>query len=375
MIIPVSRPKIGEAEFKYVNNALSENAISGIYGEYIPEFEREFANFCDAKYAISCSNGTAALHLGLTAAGIKSGDEVLVSTLTNMATFFAVLYIGAKPVPIDIDPITLNIDPKQLEAKISSSTKAILVVHLFGHPCDMDPIIEIAKKNNLLVIEDCAEAHGALYKGKKVGAIGDVGCFSFFANKIITTGEGGIVTTNNEVIANKARSLKALAFGVKNKFMHQDLGFNYRMTNIQAAIGCGQMERADELVAKRRYVADFYSKRLKKYSEYLALPVELSYAKNSYWMYHIVIKKPYSQIREQLMNSLRNYGVETREGFVPANLQEIFIKAGWTKPEDCTNANSVAYSTFYLPSGPDISDDELHYVCEKFDLSINSLLI
>lgn len=191
MLIPVSKPYMGEREKKYVNAALDSNAISGVFGEFIDKFESEFAEFCDSRYAVSCSNGTTALHLALIAAGVKEGDEVLVSTLTNMASFFAVLYIKAKPIPVDIDIRTLTMDSVDLARKITSKSKAIMVVHLFGHPTDMDPIDELAKKHNLLVIEDCAEAHGAEYKGRKVGSLGNVGCFSFFANKILTTGEGG----------------------------------------------------------------------------------------------------------------------------------------------------------------------------------------
>ena len=241
MQIPVFKPHLGAAEISLVNEALKSNAISGVFGEFIPRFEAEFAAFCGTKYAISCSNGTVALHLAMVAAGIQAGDEVLVSTTTNMATFFAVLYIGAKPIPVDIDLMTYNLDPADLERKITPKTKAIMVVHLFGHPADMDSINAFADKRGLLVFEDCAEAHGALYKRRPVGGLGTAGAFSFFANKVITTGEGGMVTTNDPAIAERAKNLRSLAFGYDNKFMHREVGFNYRMTNIQAAIGCGQM--------------------------------------------------------------------------------------------------------------------------------------
>jgi len=182
MYIPVSKPLMGECEKRYVNEALDSNAISGLFGEFIEKFETGFAAFCDTKYAVTCSNGTTALHLALVAAGVKEGDEVLVSTLTNMASFFAVLYLKAIPIPVDIDLRTLTMDPVDLSRKITNKSRAIMVVHLFGHPTDMDSINEIAKANNLLVFEDCAEAHGATYKGRKVGGLGDAGCFSFFAN-------------------------------------------------------------------------------------------------------------------------------------------------------------------------------------------------
>lgn len=366
MKVPVSKPSICLPEKRYVGEALDSNAISGVYGEFIEQFELRFANFCNTKYAVSCSNGTTALHLALASSGIKEGDEVLVSSLTNMASFFAVHYLNAKPVPVDIDLRTLTMDPEDLSRKINRRTKGVMPVHLFGHPAHMGPINEIAQKNGLLVIEDCAEAHGAEYRGEKVGGLGDAGCFSFFANKILTTGEGGMITTNDINLANKARSLKALAFGIENKFMHTDIGFNYRMTNLQAAVGCGQMDRADQLINKRIEISNFYTKELSEYKDYLSLPLEMEYAKNVYWMYHIVLREHLVGKRSFIMNALKEVGIETREGFIPYNLQKIFINKGWTKPEDCPNANKVAYTSFYLPTGPDISEEELQYVVKNF---------
>lgn len=374
MIIPVSRPSMGELEKRYVNEALHSNSISGVYGEFIEEFEERFAIFCDSKFAVSCSNGTTALHLALVAAGVKEGDEVLVSTLTNMASFFAVIYLNAKPVPVDIDPQTLTMDPVDLARKLTSKSKAVMVVHLFGHPTNMDPINEIASNHNLLVIEDCAEAHGATYKGRKVGSLGNAGCFSFFANKILTTGEGGMITTDSAEIAKKARNLKALAFGDSNKFMHQDIGFNYRMTNLQAAIGCAQMERAEKLVEKRRQIAHFYTSKFQRYQEYLYLPIEMDYARSSYWMYHVVLRGPLVAMRSKIMGALKDAGIETREGFIPYNMQEIFLKRGWTRLEDCPNANKVAFSSFYLPTGPDISPEELDYVSSNLCSILDGLI-
>lgn len=374
MIIPVSQPHVSELEIKYVNEALNSNAISGVFGEFIEKFELDFAKFCESTYAVSCSNGTTALHLALVAAGVKEGDEVLVSTLTNMASFFAVLYLNAKPIPVDIDLQTLTMDPVDLAKKITKKSRAIMVVHLFGHPTDMDPISDLAQAHNLIIIEDCAEAHGATYKGRKVGSLGHAGCFSFFANKILSTGEGGMITTDDPEIAKRARSLKALAFGSSNKFMHNDIGFNYRMTNLQAAIGCGQMNQADVLVEKRRQIAHFYSERLATYQDYLFLPVEMEYAKSSYWMYHIVLRDSLVTKRSLIMRALKEVGIETREGFIPYNMQQIFIERGWTKPEDCPNANKVAYASFYLPTGPAISEPELNYVATKLTSILDGLI-
>ena len=359
--VPVAQPYLGEAETRCVNDALAKGAISGFYGDYLPLFENEFATYCDCRFGVATSSGTTALHLALAALSIGDGNEVLVSTLTNMATFFAVIYQNAKPVPVDIDPRTLNIDPRLLEAKLTPRTKAILVVHLFGHPCDMDPILEFAHKHKLLVVEDCAEAHGATYKGRKVGGLGDVGCFSFYANKIITTGEGGMITTNNAQWAGRARNLKGLAFGDRNKFMHKDVGFNYRMTNLQAAIGHAQFGQIESFIAAKRRIAAFYTKCLRDLVE-LELPVEMPYARNVYWMYHVLLKGRVAARREEVMRRLSELGIETREGFLPYNMQEIFIQRGWTREDACPVANDVAHRGFYLPSGSGLNEDELQYV-------------
>lgn len=374
MKVAVSRPHLGESEIAFVNQALKENAISGVFGEFIERFESEFAAFCGTRYAVSCSNGTTALHLAMVAAGVREGDEVLVSTLTNMATFFAVLYIGARPVAVDIDPDTLTMDPADLARKITPKSKAVMVVHLFGHPTEMDPVNELARRHGLKVFEDCAEAHGATYNGRTVGGLGDAGAFSFFANKILTTGEGGMVTTNDPEVARKAKSLRALAFGTDNKFMHEDIGFNYRMTNLQAAVGCGQMTVAAELVEKRRTIARYYSGRLQRYTDHLALPIEKPWAKNVIWMYHLVLKGALADRRGAIMAALKDEGIETREGFIPYNLQKIFLDRGWTRADECPKANEVAYRSFYLPTGPAMTEAELDYVATKFCAILDRML-
>lgn len=346
-------------------DAVSKGAVSGFYGEYLPRFESEFARYCDCEYGVTTTSGTTAIHLALMALSIKAGDEVLVSTLTNMATFFAVLYQGAIPVPIDIDRETWNLDPAKLEQKITPRTKAILVVHLFGHPVDMDPVLNLSRKYGLSVIEDCAEAHGATYKGRKVGGLGDVGCFSFYANKIITTGEGGMITTNNAALANKARNLKGLAFGDVNKFMHKDIGVNYRMTNLQAALGCAQFEKIEGIIASKRRIAQRYSEHFKA-CDNIQLPVEKPYARNVYWMYHLALRGILRDKRPLIMQRLSDAGIETRESFIPYNMQDIFIARGWTTPEECPLANEVATTGFYLPSGATLSDDEIDYVADTF---------
>jgi perosamine synthetase len=331
----------------------------------VQEFERGFSLYSDCSHGIAVSSGTSALHLAVASLEIGDPDEVLVSSFTNMATFFAVIYQHAKPVPIDIEPDTWNINPALIEEKINEKTRAILVVHVYGHPIDIDPILKIAREHGLYVIEDCAEAHGALYKGKKVGSLGDVGCFSFYANKIITTGEGGMLTTNKTEIADKARSLRSLAFGTSNKFMHEDVGFNYRMTNLQAAIGCAQLRKIEEIIKRKREIAHCYSESLKDVPG-LQLPVEKTYARNVYWMYHVVVnREKFGSTRDSIMKRLKDYGVETREAFIPYNMQKIFIQRGLVRGDECPVANYVGENGFYLPSSPLLTDEEIEYIVDK----------
>jgi len=364
MNIPVYQPALDKKETQYVLSALAEGAISGSYGQYIHKFEEKFSHYCGCSYGVATNSGTSALHLALASLGIGEKDEVLVSSFTNMATFFAVLYQGAKPIPIDVEEDTWNINSALIEERINNNTKAILVVHIYGHPTDMDPILSIAKKHGLYVVEDCAEAHGALYKGQKVGSLGDVGCFSFYANKIVTTGEGGMITTNNAEIANKAVSLKSLAFGATNKFMHEDIGFGYRMTNLQAAIGCAQLGKIDRIIERKREIARYYNENLREILG-LQLPVEKVYARNVYWMYHVVLNKEFGCPREVVMEKLKERGVETREAFIPYNMQKIFIRRGWVTGDECPVANYLARNGFYIPSSPLLSRKELHYIVSE----------
>lgn len=374
MKIPVSTPFLGEEEKQLVMEAVSAGEISGTFGKFLPKFEKDFANYIGCEYGIATSNGTVALHLALAALGIGKGDKVLVSSLTNMATFFAVHYQGAVPIPIDIEPDTWNINPALLEEKITPRTKAIIVVHIYGHPVDMDPVLEIAKKHNLFVIEDAAEAHGAEYNGKKVGSFGDISCFSFYVNKIITTGEGGMVVTNNKQLAEKAKALGSLAYGGKeNRFFHTAIGFNYRLSNVLAALGCAQLQKIEQIINLKRNIADFYNKNFSNISE-LQLPIEKSYAKNVYWMYHIVLRGKADDRRNFIMAELRKKDIETRESFVPYNLQPKEITKGLIINENtCPVANYVSKNGFYLPSGPKINNEELNFVADSLKQIIKKL--
>lgn len=365
MNVPVSRPLLDQTETDLATDAVRRGELSGIFGSYIKEFEEGFAAFCGSKYAVTVSNGTTALHLAMATLGIGKGDEVLVSTFTNMATCFAILYVGATPVPIDSEADTWNIDPALIAAKITPKTKAIVVVHIYGHPVDMDPVMEIARKHQLYVVEDVAEAHGAEYKGRRAGSIGDIGCFSFYANKIITTGEGGMLTLNDPEWAARARSLKALAFGTANKFIHQDIGYNYRLTNVQCAIGVGQLRKIDEILRRKREMAAFYLEAFKDTPD-IQLPVEKPYAKNVYWMFNIVLKDRLAGKRDRVMSALKDRGIEVREDFIPYDEQEIvFQKHGIARPDPCPVADRIGRDGFYIPSGTLISREELEYVAKN----------
>ena len=354
----VSTPWINQTEKKKINNALKNNEISGFFGKYIPEFEKKFSKFCKTKYAITVNSGTTALHLALVSLGIKKGDEVIVSSLTNMASVFAILYIGAIPIPIDIEDDTYNLDADLIENKITKKTKAILAVHLFGHPAEMGKILKISRKYNLKVIEDCAEAHGALYKNKVVGSIGDAGCFSFYANKIITTGEGGMITFHSKKFALKAKNLKELAFGKKNKFMHSDIGFNYRMTNLQAALGCAQMTKIKSIINKKIKLAKLYKKYLGK-NKLIKLPITKKNIKNVFWMFCIKVPSLNSKKRKKLLKKLFHMGIETREMFIPYNLQKFYLNK---EKINCPKANKVAFNSFYIPSGIDLKESDIKYI-------------
>ena len=369
--IPVASPYLSPNISKYVLEAIEAGELSGNFGRHIGKFESMFSEFVEAKHSITVANGTCALHVALAALGIKAGDEVIVQTLTNMASAFAVSYAGATPVPIDVEEDTCNLNPNLIENLINAKTKAIIVVHLFGHPVDMDPVLDIAKRNNIYVIEDCAEAHGAKYKGKSLGCLGDIGCYSFYANKIVATGEGGMVTTNSDFLAERVRQLKSLSYGLgKDRFLHEDIGFNYRMPNTIAAIGCAQLEDVDFIIERKREIASYYNLQLKNIPE-LSLPVQKDYALNVYWMYHIVLKGVAEGRRDQITRHLIQDEIETRVSFTPLNQQKIYINKGLAREDSCPVANRIGRNGFYLPSGPLLTRDEQDKVISSLIKSLN----
>ncbi|MDG6958287.1 MAG: DegT/DnrJ/EryC1/StrS family aminotransferase [Nitrososphaerota archaeon] len=361
--IPVCRPKLGESEYRVVNQCLKDGWVSGI-SPYVERFEADFAKFCGAKYGVACNSGTTALQLALATLGIGEGDEVIIPTFTMIATPNAVTYTGAKPVLVDAEDRTWNIDVDKIRAAVTSKTKAIMPVHTYGHPADMGPITELAEERGIFVVEDAAESHGAEYRGRRTGGLSDIGCFSFYANKIITTGEGGMLVTNSEEYAEKAKWLRAHAFGREGKhFYHEALGFGYRLSGLQAALGLGQMEHIDEFVAVRRRNASLYNSFLKELGGKVSLPPEAPWAKNIYWMYSILVEDSFGISRQGLMDRLERDGVETRTFFYPVHAQPIYANLGI--PGAYPVADAISRKGMNLPSGNDLTEDEVEFVCER----------
>lgn len=321
--LPVAEPSFGEKELVYMSECVLTGWVSSA-GRFVPLFEEMFADFCGTSYAVATSSGTSALHLALLSLDIGPGDEVIVPSLTFIATANAVSYTGADPVFVDSEPETWNIDPNLIESAITPRSKAIIPVHLYGHPANLDPILEIASRHNLAVVEDAAEAHGALYKGQKVGGIGDAGIFSFYGNKIITTGEGGMITTNRSDVAEKARVLRDHGTSPKRRYWHSVLGYNYRITNIQAALGVAQMEKSEAILSAKRRVAQEYNDALRGVRG-ITLPPEAPWAHSVYWLFSILVEADaFGQTRDATMTSLSEQGIETRPLFPPLHTQPIY---------------------------------------------------
>jgi len=362
--IPVFDFKLGDKEKEYVNDCLETSFIA--QGSYVKDFEKKFSKFVNCEYGITTTSGTTALHLACKTLGIGEGDQVLVSSSTNMASAFSVDYCGAIPFPIDIKKETWQMDVTKIEEKINEKTKAIMVVHLFGHPVDMDPVLKISKKYNLKIIEDCAEAHGVEYKGKKVGSIGDIGAFSFYANKNITSGEGGMIVTNSERLAEKARSLKSLGYGKINKFMHENIGFNYRLPNISAAIGLAQLEKIEKIFDEKKRIYERYTKNLQNIKGINIPKIEKWVTRYIMWVYNIYLDKNFPTSRDNLVKKLQEKNIETRNAFVPINKQIVLIKKyALFQENECPNANFIMQNGFYLPSGNTLTNEDIDYICDE----------
>lgn len=359
--IPVCEPDISQNEISLVNKAVKSSWVSSI-GPYLTEFEKKFADYCDRKYSQAVANGTVALHLAMLALNIGKNDEVLVPNFTFIATANAVSYTGAKPIFIDIEKDTLNIDPEKIEEKITPRTKAIVVVHIYGHACDMDKILKIAKRHNLRVIEDAAEAHGTLYKGKRCGSFGDVSCFSFFGNKLITTGEGGMCLTNDKKLYEKIKLLKGQGMKEGRRYWHDVIGYNYRLTNIQAALGCAQLERIDLFLENKRANADLYRKLLGGIKG-ITLPVEKDYTTSNYWMFTIVLDKKFN--RDKIAKKLKDVGIDTRVAFYPMSDLPPYSKSMGAKDSTLAVSHDLAYRALTLPSSSKLRQKDIVRICSE----------
>jgi perosamine synthetase len=385
-MIPVNEPRLGKNTLKYAADCIQTGWISSA-GGYIKKFEEEFARYLGVKFAITTTSGTTALHLALASLGIGPGDEVVVPDHTMIAVPYAVLYTGAKPVLLDVDRETFGLDPDAVRdflkkgcrfdgrRKIMTNkqtgrrVRALLPVHLFGHPCRMDEILELAEAGGLRVVEDAAEAHGALFyprgnktRARMAGAMGDFGCFSFYANKILTTGEGGMVTTNDPALAERARRLKDLAHDPARRFLHTELAYNYRMTNVQAAIGLAQLEEVDRFIALKQKMAAAYGRGLAGIPG-LILPEEKPWARNVYWMYAVQVGSAFGMSRDELMKRLKERGIDTRTLFLPVHRQPLFVDDPDYAGLRCPVSETLAETGFYLPSGLALTSAQIREVC------------
>jgi len=360
--IPVAAPVIGERELAYVTDAVRSGWVSSL-GPYIERFERAFADYIGVSHAVAVSNGTVGLHLALHALGIGPGDEVLVPDLTFVATAHAVLQTGATPVFVDVEPDTWCIDPIAIRRAITPRTRAIIPVHLYGHPADMDAIRDLADNHRLLVIEDAAEAHGAEYHGRRVGGIGNVGVFSFYGNKIITTGEGGMVTTNDAALANRLRYLKDHGMSPQQRYYHTELAFNYRMTNVQAALGVAQLEQIETFIERRRQIFRWYAEELAGLPG-IMLNVERPGTRNVYWMSCLVLTDNCHITRQELADGLRRHGIDSRPFFVP--MHQLPHLAGFRRvgrEEDaCPVAERLGARGLNLPSGCSLEESTVRQI-------------
>ncbi len=369
-MIPVNEPSLGERELEYVSECVRSGWVSSA-GHFIGDFEERWAAYCGRRYGIAVSNGTTALQVAVACLNLEPGDEVIMPTFTIISCALAIIYNGGVPVLVDSEPGTWCMDIDQVRGSISPKTRAIMPVHMYGHPVDMDPILELADKHGLAIIEDAAEAHGAEYFARRntpdpawlrCGGFGALSCFSFYANKLITTGEGGMVLTNDQALYDKARSLRNLCFQPDRRFYHEELGCNFRLTNLQAALGVAQLERMDETVARKRWMGKEYTRRLKGLEE-LQLQTEEPWAHSVYWMYGVVLSEESGMDNHQFAQRLMEQGVETRPFFLGMHEQPVFHKRGLFLNEHYPVAERLAKQGLYLPSGTTITEEQIDFVC------------
>ena len=358
-MIPVFQPIVSKADIRSVVSALKKGEISGSFGKYIDLFEKNFANYIKTKYAVAVSNGTTALHLAVAVCKIPKGSEIIISATTNIATALAVVHNNCIPVTVDSDSSSWNLNVKKIEERITKKTKAIIVVHFLGNPVDMGAIQKITKKYNLILIEDAAEAHGAEYKGKKVGSFGDFGCFSLYANKVITSGEGGIITTNNNIFFEKLKLYRNLGF-TKPRFKHYISGYNFRMTGFQAALANSQLINIRKVIEKKKRIYSLYKKNLSGVKE-IAFQNVLPDNKSVYWMVGILLlSKPNKKI---FVRKLEKFGVETRSFFMSMR-QQPCLKKYFKRNINLSPVSNLLWNKgLYLPSSHNLSKNNIIKIC------------
>lgn len=363
--IPVNTPKIFGNEKTYINKCLSTGWISS-EGPFVKKFEKLFAKYNNRKYGIAVSNGTAALEISIKALNLKKGDQVIIPAFTIFSSVLCLLKQGIKPVLVDSDLKNWNMNIDETIKKINKKTKAIIITHIYGFPVNMQKIIKIAKKKKILIIEDAAEMIGQTYKGRKCGSFGEISTFSFYANKHITTGEGGMILTNDKNYYEKCKSLRNLCFGITgNRFDHDDIGWNYRFTNIQAALGLGQLENINWIVKRKREIGVRYHNKLKNNKNIVIQDTDKSYAKNIFWVFGIVLNNPKFK-KDKVVKMLLKNNIQTRNFFYPMHKQKI-LKNNKIFPKNIRLPVSeyLSKNGFYLPSGLAISNAEIDFVCKK----------
>ena len=362
--IPVNIPKLYAEEKKNIIQCIRTNWISS-EGKFVKDFEESFSKFNNRKYGIAVSSGTAALEVAVKSLNLRKNSEVIIPSFSIISTALCVIKLGLKPVLVDCDINTWNTDPDEILKKISKKTSAIIITHIYGLPVNLAKIIKIAKKKNIKIIEDAAELIGQKYKNKICGSFGDLSTFSFYANKHITTGEGGMIVTNDKKLYEKCKSLRNLSFSKSyfERYNHNDIGWNYRMTNLQAAIGCGQLKNIKKIIKRKREIGNLYFEKLKNNKNLLLQENINSYSKNIYWVFGILIRNNKKFKRNKMMKKLLKYGVDTRPFFLSMNKQKIFKKMKLFKSDKMKNSEYLSNNGFYVPSGLALKNNEVNYIC------------
>lgn len=356
--IPVNEPLLNGNEKKYLNNCIETGWISS-EGPYVKEFEEKFSERAGRKFGIAVCNGTAALEAAVIAAGVKKGDEVILPSFTIISCASSIIRAGAIPVLVDSEEDNWNMNVNQIRKKITNKTTAIMIVHIYGLPVDIDPVLKLAEEFNLKIIEDAAELIGQTYKGKPCGSFGDVSTFSFYPNKHITTGEGGMIVTDDPEIESRCRSLRNLCFKPEKRFVHDELGYNFRMTNLQAALGLAQFERLDEFINRKRWIGKLYNEQFRNFP-YFNIPLEKSeFAENIYWVYGILLNEKSKMNAEEIMKLLNQKNIGTRPFFYPMHLQPVFKKMGLFKNEKYPVSEKLSEFGFYIPSGLALTEEQI----------------